>query len=278
LFALKQTDEAIEKLTEALHIYEGLKVDPPLVAEVHFHFSECLEERGDLSAALRHALLSKKLREKAFGLNDSRSVDSFRLVARLLLAPYQNYHGVVTPPMRKAYAEAILCLEKVFRYLKSAKTARLSNNNSAGSNLSESALASSLRLPFDTDLFISERIAGPLVSSPFGPKLPIPRALLHNLTKEIVRLKLTLVESPKHREAIRSIRAGLSETNDFGEETIVDPAEAKSVILRLAAVSPSIYLDGILQRVDDDDMGAIEELKVLLLLTEFEMVGLSKRT
>lgn len=234
-----------------------------------------MEERGDLSAALKHALLSKKYREKCFGLNDSRSVDSFRLVARLLLAPYKNYHGVVTPPMKKAYGEAILCLEKVFRYLKSVKTKRTEKRRDSD-ELSGGQSASSLRLPYDTDLFITNNIAGPLVTSPFGPKLSIPRSLLHNLTKEIVSLKLALVDSPKHREVIRSLRGVLVTANDCPEDTIIDPAEAKGVIVRLAAVSPSIYLDGIFQRIDDNDEAAMEELKVLLLLTEHETVGLSR--
>lgn len=55
----------------------------------------------------------------------------------------------------------------------------------------------------------------------------------------------------------------------------VPEEEARQVILRLAAVSPSIYIDGILARIEDEDETAIEELAIVLQLTESETVGIS---
>ena len=272
---LRRTDEAIERLNEALHIYEGLNADVSFISEVHYYFAECLEERGDISGALDHAQKCKKLREQCFGLSDSRSVDAFRQTARLLLAPYKDYNGVLTPQIRKAYQDAILCLEKVFRYLKSAKAIRQERRQGRLQRSESMATldgTSTLQLPFDTNLLNSSNVAGPLIRSPFGPSLAIPRALLHTLTRKIVGLKLALVDNPKHRECIRTLRQLDSEY----EEESMDPAEAKSVILRLAAVSPSVYLDGIFQRIDDNDAAAVDELKIVLMLTEQEIVGMAK--
>jgi hypothetical protein len=187
-----------------------------------------------------------------------------------LLSPYQNYNGVITPQIRKAYSEAILCLEKVFRYLKSVKEIR---KERSGLGRSESCIISCygsevLKLPFDTDLVAAVNVAGPLVVSPFGPSPPIPRSLLHQLTKQIIGLKVALIENPKHKECIRMIRSMQMDP--------IDPLEAKAVILKLAAVSPSVYLDGILQRIDDNEDSAEEELKMVLMLTEQDTVGMTR--
>ena len=273
---LKKTDEAIENLTEALHIYEGLKADVSFIAEVHYYFAECLEERGDISKALHHAQICRKYREKCFGLADSRSVDSFRQVARLLLSPYKDYNGVITPQIKKAYSEAIVCLEKVFRYLKTVKATRKERRQEAALKRSASVVTltnqDTLKLPYDTDVTTHVQILGPLVKSPFGACPCIPRSLLHQLTKQIVGLKLLLVEDPKHKDCIRMLR---SQTHNSLQENDLDPVDAKSVILRLAAVSPSVYLDGILQRIEDEDESAIDELKIVLLLTEQDTVGMA---
>ena len=274
LLILRRTDEAIDKLNDALHIYNGLNADASYISEVHYHFAECLEERGDLSGALSHSQICKRLRENTFGLMDPRSVDSFRQTARILLAPYRDYHGVLTPQIKKAYSEAIFCLEKVFRYLKTVKESRKERKANKGMKRSDSMVTldgtQSARLPLDTDLVSLVNIAGPLVRSPFGPSPPIPRTLLHQLTRRIVGLKLALVDNPKHRDIIRTSRTKLS-----SEKESLDSEDAKSVILRLAAVSPSVYLDGLLQRLDDNDECAIDELKIALMLTEQETVGVS---
>lgn len=55
----------------------------------------------------------------------------------------------------------------------------------------------------------------------------------------------------------------------------LDANEARAVVLRLAAVSPSVYFDGVLGRIDEEDVSAVEELGVVLMLTEGETVGLA---
>ncbi|KAH6579068.1 hypothetical protein BASA61_010518 [Batrachochytrium salamandrivorans] len=151
-------------------------------------------------------------------------------------------------------------------------------------------------------------ISGPLITSPYGWSHPLGKSSLHKLTKDIMTLRLALLESPRHRECVRMLRAqrlaSIDAANaggeypsrmvgqphqrylgldDRGNAAIrdgymgrgLDADEARGVIQRLAAVSPSVYLDGILQRIDDEDNSAVEELRVVLMLTESETVGLT---
>eukprot|EP00842_Homolaphlyctis_polyrhiza_P005334 jgi/Hompol1/5801/HPOL_004714-RA len=425
LKSINQIDDAIDHLTRALTIYTSLRSDASLIAEVHFHMAECLSERGDADSAIQHAQTCRRLRERIFGFSDIRVIESCRQVSALVLAPYANYKGVLTPQIRQAYREAIACHEKVFRYLKTvlpmqmaaasrsagvaagrsggsvgsmgslgymasggsvggglvasrsmghlgsggagairrgiirreaAPATNSNNNNNSSNNLGDSpAAAASPALSTLSALSIQSAgcgasvgsqstaagtsasllaqgcatatstatvlpasysghtrtanllgssgaphpISGPLITSPFGWTQPLGRSLLHKLTKEIVTMKLALLDSPKHRECVRMLRTqrvgppsptrsiqyagGNSGDASSGswpepvEDTHVglDPDEARAVIQRLAAVSPSVYLDGILQRIDDDDTSAVEELRVVLLLTESETVGLT---
>jgi hypothetical protein len=95
-------------------------------------------------------------------------------------------------------------------------------------------------------------------------------------------MKLALIESPKHRECIRQLRARRAAAVDAlanGEEPLegwsFNAEEARAAILRMAAVSPSVYLDAILQRIEiDDDDTAIVELGIVLTLTETETLGI----
>ncbi|KAJ3244464.1 hypothetical protein HK104_008038, partial [Borealophlyctis nickersoniae] len=107
LLSFTQTTDAIQRLSDALHLYQSLNADPTLIAEVHYHLAEAFSERGDLDSALSHAQRARKIREKCFGQSDPRAVECFRQVARFLLAPYKEYGGVVTPQIRAAYREAI---------------------------------------------------------------------------------------------------------------------------------------------------------------------------
>ncbi|KAI9205234.1 clustered mitochondria-domain-containing protein [Polychytrium aggregatum] len=287
---LKQTEDATKKLNEALHIYLGLRSDATLVSEVRHHLAECLAAQGDLDGAIENSRKSKKLREKCFGQLDARSVESYRQLSRLVLQPYQNYKGVVTPQIRQAYRDAISCHEKTFRYLKTLRPPGGSGGSSSASDTISlrSGKASMVSLPSTiasytaashsvTDdsmngcdtLFgpkASLLFGGPLVAAPFAPLTPLPKNLLHVLIRQIVALKLKLVENPHHKEVVRNLRM-----NPHAVET----GEARGVILQLAAVSPSVYLDGVFQRIDDDDECAVQELAIVLALTEKETVGLA---
>ncbi|KAJ3051217.1 hypothetical protein HK097_007820 [Rhizophlyctis rosea] len=287
LLTFGQINEAIQRLTEALHIYQSLNSDTSLIAEVHYHLAEALAERGDLDSALTNAQRARKLREKCFGQMDPRAVETFRQVARLLLAPYKEYTGVLTPQIKAAYKEAITCHEKVFRYLKTIRGS--SSNMSSGLSSSAASVHSTSSISIyqqkkppsntsittilpSTSLLASSGfphpVAGPLVCSPFHPPTPFPRSLLHRLTRQIVSLKLTLLDEPRHRECVRTLRARNAEAH-------LDAHEAREVVLRLAAVSPSVYLDGVVQRIDQDDDSALEELAIVMLLCESETVGLA---
>ncbi|KAH6571038.1 hypothetical protein BASA60_007377 [Batrachochytrium salamandrivorans] len=398
-----QIDEAIDRLTQATHIYQSLRTDPSHIAEVHFYMADCFAERGDVDSAIQHAQTSRRLRERMFGFSDIRVIESCCQVATMVLAPYVDYKGVLTPQIRQAYRDAIGCHEKVFRYLKttaqqqqgSGRNSKLSNNRSGGrytyggmntssssssglnilstvvsgkgairrsqiisrqqtlvdpmvtadsgavmaldsgnsyavsqvSNSSSSgpSLAGSsyinfsMASPHSATMTVRTSnllgtcgspypISGPLITSPYGWSHPLGKSSLHKLTKDIMTLRLALLESPRHRECVRMLRAqrlaSIDAANaggeypsrmvgqphqrylgldDRGNAAIrdgymgrgLDADEARGVIQRLAAVSPSVYLDGILQRIDDEDNSAVEELRVVLMLTESETVGLT---
>ncbi|KAK6097933.1 hypothetical protein MT418_002020 [Batrachochytrium dendrobatidis] len=377
-----QIDEAIDRLTQAIHIYQSLRSDPAKIAEVHFYMAECLADRGDIDGAIQHAQTCRRLRERMFGFSDIRVIESCQQVATMVLAPYVDYKGVLTPQIRQAYRDVIGCHEKVFRYLKTVSqkqpmsghfyggrySSSVSNHGdssglsmiatipiskgtikrnqvfnrqqmvsgammhtggaidgrmmaSEGSNGYATSIASNgnsnpllsqgssaqLKNVYPAASKMVSRacnllgtsgssypISGPLITSPYGWTSPLSRSLMHKLTKDIVKLKLALLESPRHRECVRMLRAqrlaassgtsnvannysNQSYLNQEGTESLnsgIDPEEARGVILRLAAVSPSVYLDGILQRIDDGDHSAVEELRVVLMLTESETVGL----
>ncbi|KAI8825463.1 translation initiation factor eIF3 subunit 135-domain-containing protein [Chytriomyces cf. hyalinus JEL632] len=323
---LNQTDNAIKSLTSALQIYTTLSSPASFIAQVHAHLADAFDARGDSDTAIAHAQRSRKIWEKIRGQMDPRSVASNMQTANLLLKPYTDYKGVLTPAIRTAYREAITCFEKVFRHLKnSASSSNGGGSSASGSSgpvrSSGSSVYSSSRLSTvsSMDSFTSSRhteatstgsstfgcvttapMVGPAVVPPFAPLPPLHKSLLHKLTKRIVTLKLALVESPRHKEVVRTLRQGAgSNTDEIGEcdesesslsssviplkfrgsEFLVaktfDPVIAREVVIKMAAVSPSIYLDGVLARIDDEDASALDELAIAIQLAESETVGLA---
>ncbi|KAI9362060.1 hypothetical protein DFJ73DRAFT_756904 [Zopfochytrium polystomum] len=322
---LRQTDEAIHSLNEALHIYTTLSATSTLLAEVHAHLADAYDARGDPDAAINHAQRSRRLREKALGQMDPRSVASCLQVASLLMKPFENYAGVLTPPIRSAYRDTITCYEKAFRYIKthlmaqhqgqlwgmhvlssSASVLSSSGASTAPSSVvhvtsvAGSALSGSVRRTGSTmsvpvgdgwPSFTPARalpVAGPAISPPFAPMPPLPKSILHKLTRRIITLKLALLETPRHRELIRTLRAALQKGEGDGET--VDAAGIvagstlsvgqrerglyREVIVKMAAVSPSIYLDGVIARIDDEDESAVDELAIALELSEKDTLKL----
>ncbi|KAJ3236306.1 hypothetical protein HDU81_010895 [Chytriomyces hyalinus] len=322
---LNQTDNAIKSLTSALQIYTTLSSPASYIAQVHSHLADAFDARGDSDTAIAHAQRSRKIWEKIRGQMDPRSVASNMQTANLLLKPYTDYKGVLTPAIRTAYREAITCFEKVFRYLKNSASSSGGSSASGSSGpvrSSGSSVYSSSRLSTvsSMDSFTSSRhteatstgsstfgcvttapMVGPAVVPPFAPLPPLHKSLLHKLTKRIVTLKLALVESPRHKEVVRTLRQGAngSNTDENGEgdesesslsssviplkfrgsEFLVaktfDPVIAREVVIKMAAVSPSIYLDGVLARIDDEDASALDELAIAIQLAESETVGLA---
>ncbi|KAI8911121.1 translation initiation factor eIF3 subunit 135-domain-containing protein, partial [Gorgonomyces haynaldii] len=247
-------EEAILHLTQAAEVFTSLQASPSLIAEVHYYFADCLSARGDIDGAIHHAQKCRKIRERIYGLSDPRVMDSCRQTAKMILAPFQDYKGVLTPPMKQAYREAIQCHEKVFRYLQSKKKGKLNKRGTIR------------KAPVqEKELLLT---CGPLVQSPFGWAPPLSASLLHKLTKEIVSMKLNLADAPRIREIIRMFRVK-------GPE-IFDAEEAKQTILRMAAVSPSVYLDDIFHRINHNDTSAVNELAMVMTLTERETVGIAQ--
>jgi tetratricopeptide (TPR) repeat protein len=321
---LNQTEECIASLNSALHILNSLPATPSLIAEVHSYLAQAMNARGDLDAAIAHAQKCKKLREQAHGQADMRSVASYMLLAALVMKPYESYNGVLTPAIRAAYREAISCYEKVFRFLKAVRPNPDTSGKwmgSTGSSVlgsSKAGSSSASVMSFGSSVYyaggkprsnmseaggskkesnngmppvISPPIGGPALVPPFAPLPPLPRKLLHKLTKQIVSLKLALLESPKHKEIVRTIRqasaeragnaaaASAAEGRDGpgahgGHIFAFDENRAREVVINIAAISPATYINELLSRIDDDDESAIDELAIAMQLTEKESVGL----
>ena len=245
-------EKAVQYFTIALEIFTSTKSDSASIAEVHYHFADALEKRGDFDNAIQHSQTCRKMREQSFGFSDIRVIHSCRQLSRLLLAPYLDYKGVLTPLIKDAYREAISCNEKIFRFLQNQQgVSRRRSKRTTGRNIDE-----------------IRKFSGPLLQMPFGWTPPFPQKLMHKLTKEIVQMKLDLVESPQHKECIRMLR------QQSKSDLIFDAQEAKSIIQKIAAVSPSVYLDDILMRVGHGDEIAVEELGMVIVLTESETLGL----
>jgi hypothetical protein len=220
--------------------------------------ADALEQRGDYDAAVDHAQKCRRLRETSFGFSDVRVIHSCRQVAKVLLAPYKDYKGVLTVAIKSAYREAISCHEKVFRFLQNQQG--LSRRKSKKSTIKSSPEKIAM-------------ISGPMVAAPFGWTPPFAKNLLHRLTKEIVRMKLDLVEDPKLRECIRTLRQRRTEMLASEHPNPFEAEDARSTIMKMAAVTPSVYLDDILQRISHGDDSAVEELFMVIILTESETVG-----
>ncbi|KAI8895724.1 translation initiation factor eIF3 subunit 135-domain-containing protein [Globomyces pollinis-pini] len=262
---LGNLDEAVDKFTQALTIFQSSRSDQSLIADVHYHFADVLSQRGDFDGALEHAQKCRKLREVSFGFSDVRVIHACRQVSKMLLTPYLDYSGVLTPAIKAAYREAISCHEKVFRYLQ--------NQQGLARRRSKRQPNRGLSLPSNSNYAIERSLvmSGPLVVAPFGWTPPFGKGMMHKLTKEIVSMKLALVESPVQKETIRTIRSrinsGMKDSIEF------EPEDARNAIVKMAAVTPSVYLDHILQRVEHGDDSAVEELSLVIILAESETVG-----
>ncbi|KAJ3198191.1 hypothetical protein HDU82_001276 [Entophlyctis luteolus] len=330
---LRNTEESVGRLAEALQVAKSISAPTTLVAQIYGHLATALDMRGDCGGALENAQKARKMWEKSKGQMDPRSVAANLQTATLLLKPYESYRGVLTPAIRSAYREAINCFEKVFRFLKNNAPPPGTGGSIGGPRSSGASMMSSRVSVASLDSYVSARpswamadtlslspssawtssasssvaaaaagvrhvaapMIGPAVQPPFAPLPQLPKSILHKLTKKIVTLKLALVESPHHRDVIRSLRSAREEgicvpqkllqrsggggsgvsNVESSEVTSFDPVLAREVVVKMAAVSPSIYLDGVLARIDDDDGSAIDELAVAIQLAESESLGLT---
>lgn len=118
---LTNYDQAIQRYSESLEILQSLTDVDEFIAEDHFSIANCLYSKGDYDAGLRHSHDARKIREKDLGQMHARTIESYRQFAKLVLANYENYDGVVTPHIRKCYQSAIQCYERIFKFVKSKR-------------------------------------------------------------------------------------------------------------------------------------------------------------
>jgi len=123
LLTLKRTDEAIQKYLEAIQIFEGLGLEQniEIIAITHHSLADAYFQKDDVDNAIIHSTEARKLKEKCFGQYHPQTVNTYRQLAKLVLANYTNYQGVITPQIKKSIQIAINCYERVFKYLKSRK-------------------------------------------------------------------------------------------------------------------------------------------------------------
>jgi tetratricopeptide (TPR) repeat protein len=256
---LGSPEKAIENFSLALNIFISSRSDQSFIAEVHYHFADALEQRGDYDSAIEHAQKCRRLRETSFGFADIRVIHSCRQVSKMLLAPYKDYKGVLTVAIKASYREAISCHEKVFRYLQNQQGLSRKKSRKMTSKL--------------TYISKSMNISGPMVDAPYGWTPPFAKNLMHKLTKDIVKMKLDLVEDPKLKECIRTLRQRRFEMLESSFPNQFDAEDARGTIMKMASVTPSVYLDDVLQRLCQGDDSAVEELFMVIILTESETVG-----
>jgi hypothetical protein len=82
-----------------------------------------------------------------------------------------------------------------------------------------------------------------------------------------------LVEDPKLKDVIRTLRQKRLETFEGENVPSFDPEDARTTIMKMAAVTPSVYLDDVLLRIGHGDESAIEDLGLVITLTESETLG-----
>ncbi|ORX60851.1 PH-domain-containing protein [Piromyces finnis] len=123
LLTLKRTDEAIQKYLEAIQIFEGIGTDVNIevISIIHHSIADAYFQKDDVDNAIVHSMEARKLKEKCFGQYHPQTVNTYRQLAKLVLANYTNYQGVITPQIKKSIEIAINCYERVFKYLKSRK-------------------------------------------------------------------------------------------------------------------------------------------------------------
>jgi tetratricopeptide (TPR) repeat protein len=123
LLTLKRMDEAIQKYLEAIEIFESLGADKNIevIAITHHTLADAYFQKDDVDTAIVHSMEARKLKEKCFGQYHHQTINTYRQLAKLVLANYTNYQGVITPQIKKSILIAISCYERVFKYLKSRK-------------------------------------------------------------------------------------------------------------------------------------------------------------
>jgi len=219
LLTLKRTDEAIQKYLEAIQIFEGLGAEKnvEVIAMTHHSLADAYFQKDDVDNAVQHSMEARKLKEKCFGQYHPQTVNTYRQLAKLVLANYTNYQGVITPQIKKSILIAIGCYERVFKYLKSRKD--------------------------------------------FGKQ----NVALLTLIRTLIGLKFKLFNT-RQREILRSVRQS---------EKVYSQESVRDVILKLVHLTPVIVIDEILQKLEDKDENSINELGIIVQITESDDITFS---
>ncbi|TPX48024.1 hypothetical protein SeMB42_g02028 [Synchytrium endobioticum] len=280
LQVVDRTSDSIRSLTESLSIYASLGPEYGLMTgRVHYLLAQSLQKKGDLGNATKHAKASKLIREKYAGSSHADTIDSYRLLATLVMAPYEDYTGVVTGTVASAIREAIGLYEKVFRYLRAQRGGSMGVAGSVSGRASIMGMSlngsqASIRTPSvlgNYNLSCGLQIQHPALVQPRNICSSNITMELKDLTKRIVQLRLVLVDSPRAKEVLRAIRDNMA-------DTVHEESGIRDVVVRLlASGSPSVYLESVLRRVEEgegDD--AVDELSIVIHLTEGDSVAVSQ--
>ncbi|KAJ3030179.1 hypothetical protein HDV00_009080, partial [Rhizophlyctis rosea] len=101
--------------------------------------------------------------------------------------------------------------------------------------------------------------AGPLVHLPFHSPASRTGTFLHRLPRQIPTSRLTFSALSDHGEVVQTSPARYAVFHNITNE-------AREVVLRLAAVSANVCLEGVVQRIDQENENVMEELGVVMLL------------
>lgn len=234
LQALDRTSDSIRSLTESLNIFASLGPEYGLMTgRVHFLLAQSLQKKGDLLNATKHSKASKTIREKYAGPSNADTVESCRQMATLVMAPYEEYTGVVTGTVASAVREAIGLYEKVFRYLRAQRggsmgmVGSLSGRASLMSATGSEAPSRSPSAIGNYNPALASQVQLPVAIAQTGGASSSNSIIeLKDLTRRIVNLRLLLVDSPRAKEALRAIKEHMA--NTVHEESAI-----REVVVRL---------------------------------------------
>ncbi|KAL7750789.1 hypothetical protein RI367_003746 [Sorochytrium milnesiophthora] len=292
LLELSQLDSALKVFNESLQILKASADDQQVMllrAETHHCIADTLFQKGDMDEALSHAQAARRIREQQLGQYHQTTADSYGQVARLLLANFDDdqAQGIITPQIKTNLQAAISCYEKVFKYHKSRKvpastspmtllfsggggqTLPVSNDSfvSCGTADTSATTASSASTNSNMSVLTSSS-STPMPLVHIYPILSEPEAsaaakntLLLTLTRNMLVLKFKLL--PAHHAAhIRTARLKYQQAARFTEDNVRD------VVVRLVHLTPIVCLEEMLQRADDGDIDALDDLAILVQVVE----------
>jgi tetratricopeptide (TPR) repeat protein len=233
------SEEAIEKLSEAMHVFHDMQKFTN-EADTLYSLAEAKFGCGHVSPAIEHAKCAMILREKHLSTQHPDTIKSYHQVARIVLSNYvdPDYAGPITAVVKDAFETAIWCYERIFRFLKT------------------------LLNPADTKK--PAQHTHQLHSIQQRKKA---HEDIMGLIRQIVDLKLKLASS-NLKETIRLTRVQALKKGYPAQDI-------KDVILKLIHLTPSVFIDGIFQRLQQGESCGAQDLSILLQLVESSNINIS---